>query len=212
MYFLWMGSLHHHLIQVSSFSFFKFCSVFDLCFSHRSSCNMVMISNPCMFKLLFPTNNFDYYQSLSLLKWLCQPTLSESYNLTHIHYSRSSSSAFSSIFNMTQSPFITLFWNSKVSMYFLCNNFLGDCFFLIRVFSNYTGIFSTNLCNNLRSYFGNFNIIITEIISVCTCKKFFSSNTSPPFNCKFLKENCLFSDLLLVKSVHYFWQSRLIQN
>ena len=133
MYCLWMGSLHHHLIQVSSFSFFKFCSVFDLCFSHRSSCNMV-ISNPCMFKLLlptnyFPTNNFDYYQSLFLLKWLCQPTLSESYNLTHIHYSRSSSNAFSFIFNMTQSPFITLFWNSKVSMYFPCNNFLGDCFF-----------------------------------------------------------------------------------
>lgn len=92
---------------------------------------------------------------------------------------------------------------------FSMQQFPWRLFFLIRVFSNYTGIFSTNLGNDLHSYFGDFNIIITEIISVLTCKKFFSCNTSPPFNCKFLKENCLFSDLLLVKSVHYFWQSSI---
>ena len=145
-------------------------SVQYLCFSHKSSCNMVM-SNPCMFKWLLPTN----YLTLSTKVCLClnghvnlkrqrtpvllpgkshgqrslvgySPwghksqrglsdfthftfTLSQSYNLTHIHYSKSRSNAFSFVLNMTQSPFITLFWNSKESMYFLCNNFLGDCFF-----------------------------------------------------------------------------------
>lgn len=85
---------------------------------------------------------------------------------------------------------------------FSVQQFPWRLFLLIHVFSNYTGIFNTNLGNNLHSCFGNFNIIITEIISAFNCKKFFSSNTSPPFNCKFFKENCLFRRY---KAVIYCW-------
>ena len=186
-------------------------------------------------------NTFD--QSLSLLKWACQPKMathsstlagkipwaekpgrlqsmgSQESEITewlhslHFHTLPILQSDSYSLFKVKiqcllicsqhdSKPFYHFILKFQGVYVFSVQQFPWRLFFLIHVFSNYNGIFNTSLGNNLHNYFGNFNIIITEIISAFTCKKFFSSNTSPPFNCKFLKENFLFRRY---KAVIYCW-------